>query len=158
MGRPENKERAKNAEKGLYYCSKCKQFLSRDQFYKSAGNKYGLYCYCISCSKILRANPKKLEFERKSEKGLYYCNNCKKYLPRHFFTPVKFGKFGLRNMCKPCFNILKNKSNQKVKVIIPYHLRRDIKFLMLYYNKSVEEILMDLITKSFNAIMQKPQK
>ena len=44
--------RAKKLKEGLYWCSKCEEFLFAKKFYRSSYRSTGLSCYCRTCHKI----------------------------------------------------------------------------------------------------------
>lgn len=95
-----------NPEKRIKRCSRCKQWLSYDDFPKNKTLNSGLNRMCKRCTSE-RRNPKRLYgtvilIPRLREDGMIRCLKCKKYLSPESFHKNKNDKNGVNAACKQC--------------------------------------------------------
>lgn len=87
---------------GLKKCSKCKQYLAGERFYKNKRNKDGLHSYCIPC----QAATLTASYERKHAvtQETKRCNKCRRrvLVGRFRAEPLSPSGDGLAATCEPC--------------------------------------------------------
>ena len=85
---------------GHAHCSKCKQVLPVDRFYKGS-KRGGVAGYCKQCSRVPKDQLKK-HSTADAPAGMSWCNHCKKYKPVSDFDRCSARKNGCVAYCKPC--------------------------------------------------------
>ena len=108
------KEQIKIPE-GYKKCSKCKEMLKKDFFYKHSSTKFGLQSYCKECEKSYRAErmiKKKLSLEKEQLKlfiqenqdKFFKCRVCDVEKAFDGFHIIQKEKIRLSTECKKCHN------------------------------------------------------
>lgn len=129
-------------------CSKCKQYLSLDNFSKSKETSLGYRSACITCHKIQEENRRRLNgskaINRRIINGVHYkkCKECKELL-----CVDKFYKIGTSwtPLCKVCHSA---KGIQKTKEYKEDLLKNNPKL----YNILIENRKLNCINGGLNAI------
>lgn len=95
----------KRKQGDLYFCSKCKSYKSKDNFYKSKHNTHGIQSYCIPCNKVYQKKKStfpqlksKQEIAKSSSKRCSKCGNIKDV--EFFSWAIKYKR--LNSICKEC--------------------------------------------------------
>jgi hypothetical protein len=92
-------------ENGLKPCSKCKENLPKESFYKnSRATKSNYQACCKKCNdKLYRKYIKKDKLNPMfNDKGLKECTKCKKYLSKEKYNKRKKRKSGYELVCREC--------------------------------------------------------
>ena len=86
------------------WCPKCKQYLSRDEFYRNSAQADGLAPYCKACwSEFSRVRYARLmEDKRRVKEDTKRCSRCKEIKPVSEFYKSDQWIDGLHVYCKKC--------------------------------------------------------
>jgi len=99
-------EKYYNPELRIKRCSRCKQWLSYDEFPKNKTQNSGLNRQCKRCASERRARPGFVYGDRMQirlrEDGMIRCSKCRTYLAADCFHKDKNSKYGVTSLCKKC--------------------------------------------------------